>query len=88
MEQPAGKIPDVSDAEREALQALPAFIKNIQSSGDALPNGPIDLAVLRRAGVEAPSPVVRGDRLVSFWGEAAILKAGKYLTLDLFGIRR
>lgn len=85
---PAGTVLDVSDAEREALEALPAFIRNIRSLGDTLPNGPIDPAILRRAGVEVPSLFVRGDRLVAFWGGAAIFKTGKYLTLDLFGIRR
>ena len=88
MERPVDTPTKISDAENQALQALPGFIGNIQSSGDALPNGPIDLATLRRAGVNVPSPFVRGRRLASFWGEATLSKAGKRLTLDLFGPRR
>jgi hypothetical protein len=53
-----------------------------------LPAGLIDLATLRRAGINVPSPFVRGGRLASFWGEATLSKAGTRLTLDLFGPRR
>jgi hypothetical protein len=67
------------------LQALPAFIRNIQGSGDALPDGRIDLAALRHANVEVPSPFVRGQELASFWGDVILSRSGRYLTLDFSG---
>ena len=87
-EPPSGSSRKVSGAVTEALQALSAFTRSIQRSGHALPNGPIDRAVLRRAGIEVPAPFVREERFETFWGFAAIHKAGEYLTLDMFGIPR
>ena len=86
-DRPVSEPSDISDAEKEMLQALPVLIGNIRSSGDALPDGPVDLATLKRARVEVPSQFVRGERLASFWGEAMLNKHGKDLTLDLFGTR-
>jgi hypothetical protein len=79
---------DISEAEKETFQALPVLISNIRSAGDTLPDGPVDLATLRRARVEVPSLFVRREQLASFWGGAMLNKYGNDLTLDLFGPRR
>jgi hypothetical protein len=87
LEQPVDPSPDISEAENEVFHALPALIGSIQSSGSAIPDGPINLAVLRRANVDVPTLFVRGERLATPWSEATLIKSGKYLTLD-FSIRR
>jgi hypothetical protein len=87
LDRPVREVSEISEAEKEMLEALPALIGNIRRAGDALPNGVVDLVILRRAGVEVPSPFVRGDRFASFWGEANLSKQGKDLTLDLFRTR-
>ena len=87
VDQSVSRPSDISEAEKEMFQALPALISNIRSAGDALPNGSVDLDTLRRASVEVPPQFVRGDRLASFWGEATLNKNGKYFTLDLVRTR-
>jgi hypothetical protein len=74
---------DVSKAETEIVQALPAFIRNMEGAPDALPDGRVDLAALRHANVEVPSQFVRGQELASFWGDVILSRTGGYLTLDL-----
>jgi hypothetical protein len=83
MNRPDDDPPNMSEAEKEMLQALPVFIGDIQRASDTLPDGVIDRRTLRGARVEIPSQLVRGERLASFWGDVAINKYGKSLTLDL-----
>jgi hypothetical protein len=87
MNQPVEESSAMSEAEKETLPALSVFIGNILSTVGTLPDGLIDLQMLRSARVQVPLQLIRGERLVSFWGEVAINKYGKSFTLDLFRTR-
>jgi hypothetical protein len=73
---------NASDVEKNFLQGLLDFIRNIQTPGDMLPDGPIAFELLRKSGVDVPSILLTDGR------RASLTKSKKILTLDLFGVSR
>jgi hypothetical protein len=47
-------------------------------------DGPIDLEMMRKAGVRVPESFVREDHFESPWGPSAIRKAGEWLVWDFY----
>jgi hypothetical protein len=79
---------DLADGSSGSVAELTSLIEGLRAARNALPDGPLDLPALERAGAAAPPNLVRGRRLVSFSGPMFLMKSGSRLTIDLFAFPR
>ncbi|MCK1475427.1 hypothetical protein IVB27_11590 [Bradyrhizobium sp. 197] len=79
---------DLADRSSGSVAELTSLIEGLRAARNALPDGPLDLPALERAGAAAPPTLVSGRRLVSFSGPMFLMKSGSQLTIDLFAFPR